>query len=54
MEIAVLNLWTSSKNDRVICENNNKCMQPKMETTMSYNYYKTTAALEILMQYYNL
>ena len=25
----------------VICENNNKCTRPKMETTTSENYYRT-------------
>ena len=51
MEIAVLNLWSSSKNGRVICENNNKCTRPKMETTTSENYYRTKVVLVILMQY---
>ena len=32
-------------------EDNNKCMQPKMETTMSKNYYRTKVVLVILMQY---
>ena len=44
MEIAVLNLWSL---------NNNKCTQPKIETTMSENYYRTKAVLVILIQYCN-
>ena len=39
--MAVLNLWSSSKNGRVISEDNNKCAQPKIETTTSENYYIT-------------
>ena len=50
MEIAVLNHWSSSKNGRVICEKNNKCMQPKMETR-SENYYRIKVVLVILIQY---
>ena len=53
MEIAVLNLWSSSKTGRVICENNNKCTRPKTETTTSENYYRTKVVLVILMQHCN-
>ena len=51
--MAVLNLWSSSKNGRVISEDNNKYMQPKMETTRSENYYRAKVVLVILMEYCN-
>ena len=37
----------------VISEDNNKCNQPKMETTTSDNYYTNKVVLVISMQYSN-
>ena len=38
---------------QIISEDNNKCTQPKMETTTSENYYITKVVLVIIMQYSN-
>ena len=42
-----------AKMAEVISEVNNRCTQPKMQTTTSKNYYRTKVALVILMQYCN-